>query len=576
MKLSISSHHKDHYPVCGFFIEETELTSWLDVLKQLNLDPNRIEIHAIPSQSANEIWGCLVLSNSSLLPDNLGKSLTAHTIGSKLIIPEKTKVEPELTAYDLEQLFQADTYVLHPDFGLYKLTEPIALEDHLASTELPIINSKKPADYSALSGKIMSFSIEPIPKEELKDELEMDQEREKIEEEPLSFGEKARLKLYEKFLISEDGENGEISFNKNASALDKIAKNLGFSGIDKNEKLLEDFKKLQERNKREVDKLMDLLKNNPEEALKYAIPLDEHGYKRGGQQSEFKMEERELDLSLLKGLAMLAGMLGGGSGGGGIDLGDEYFRIRKQYLETAELLKEKGDYDKAAYIYLKLLKDYKAAAATLKEGKQYQKAAMVYLEYLKDENSAAECYEEGKIYTEAIELYSKQRNFEKVGDLYTLLGSRKSANVAYQLQIDKEMESKKYINAATISKTKMHNLPKAQEILLTGWDNGIDQYNCLRNYLNNIDDSKEVWNQLERISKEDLNASNDTTFLIVLKEEHANQDENENKIKDLAYTLISKLLEESRISSHELMAFNKGNSRLYADTMRYERNKHKR
>jgi len=35
------------------------------------------------------------------------------------------------------------------------------------------------------------------------------------------------------------------------------------------------------RNKKEVGKLLDLLKNDPDKSLRYAIPLEEHGYTRG-------------------------------------------------------------------------------------------------------------------------------------------------------------------------------------------------------------------------------------------------------------------------------------------------------
>ena len=578
MELRLNSYHKDLFPVCGFFIENPLLSEWLIALHTLGLEPREIEIYGLPSRIANQLWGCLVLTDTSKL-DNLGKYQSAQLMRDQLIIPEKSKITPDLIQDDFDYLFKSDKYVLHPDFGLYKLTEPIQLEDHLAAEELETLDTIRPKDHSVLTGEIRSFSIEATPIEDLKHDLES-QSREKFEDKPLSIAEKLRLSLYKKLLVTEKGADGKISLSKNASALEKIAKKLNLSGPDINEKILDDFNNLEERNKKEVDKLVDLLKNDPEEALRYAIPLDEHGYSRGKKGSEFKMQDRGFDFSwfskLFSGKNFGGGGRGSGGGGGSISLGDEYYKLRTQYIEAAKKLKEKGEYEKAAFIYLKLLKDYNSAAATLREGKKYEKAATVYLEYVKNEQLAAACYEEGKIYDEAIKLYKKLGNHEKTGDLYKLLGSRISANKAYQVQINLDLEKNKYIKAAKISKDKMENLPYTQEILLSGWNNKIDQYNCIRGYLDNIANAEEVWSEIARINRDDIDSSNDTIFLKVLKDEHSKSDENEEKIMDLAYELISKLLESRRISSNELLAFNKGDARLRADTLRYDLGKRKR
>lgn len=571
MELSLISYHKDIYPIGGFFIEGSNLTGWLEVLEAFRLDPMKMELHALPSETANQLWGCLVLADVSLLPKELGKYQSAHIIGERLIIPEKSNVIPELVPADFEQLFKRDIYVLHPDFGLFKLSKPLSLVKYLKEGERTIIDSVRPKDYTVISPTIKAFRIEATPKEQLKQEIESSNKRERIKNKPLTIGERIRLELYKKFLITEENKEGEVGLNLNGSTLERLAKKLNVTGPDSNELILEDFKNLQERNKKEVDKLLDLMKNDPEEALRFAIPLEDHGYTRGGMESEFKMQDRGADFSLF-GLFLPINKTGGGT----VNLGDEYYRLRDQYMESANKLKQDGNYEKAAFIYLKLLKDYKAAADTLREGKDYEKAALLYLEYVKNEQLAAECYEEGKIYDKAIELYQKLDKLEKVGDLYNLLGNKTSANIAYQAQIDKDIKANKYVKASNISKEKLQHLFYAQELLLMGWKSNTNQYNCLRTYLNNIEDAEEVWAQIEKIKRENVNSSNDTIFLRVLKEEYSNQDENEKKIKDLAYILISDLLEQGRISSNELVAFNKEDARLRADIMRYEVKKNKR
>ena len=571
MELRLTSYHKDTNPVCGFFIQSPNLTEWLEVLEGFKLDPLKIELYALPANTANQIWGCLVLAAASFLPKELGKYQSAHIMGERLIIPEKSIVVPELVSSDFEQLFKEDRYVLHTDFGLFKLSEPIALSNYLEEEVFRIIDSIKPKKYQSISPEINAFSIEATPKEQLQQEIESIHKREKIKDEPLSIGEKFRLKLYEKFLVTKEGKEGKVDLTLNGAALEELAKKLNLTGPNRDDLILQDYKNLQDRNKREVDKLLDLLKTDPEEALRFAIPLAEHGYTRGGIEAEFKMQDRGSDFSLFGGLFKT-----GSTSGGSVNLGEEYDRLRNQYMESAAKLKENGNYEKAAFMYLKLLKNYRAAADTLREGKHYEKAALVYFEYVKNEQLAAACYEEGKIYEKAIELYKKLDQLEKVGDLYQLLGDRVSSIIAYKAQIDKDIESNKYVKASNISRDKMLKHHYAQEILMMGWSNSREQYNCLRNYLDNIEDAKEVWAQIEKINRESVNSKNDTIFLKVLKEEYANKDENEKKIKDLAYVLISDLLAQERISSHELLSFNEEDARLRADTMRYELRKNKR
>ncbi|MEM9929277.1 MAG: hypothetical protein AAF840_05635, partial [Bacteroidota bacterium] len=342
---------------------------------------------------------------------------------------------------------------------------------------------------------------------------------------------------------------------------------LGISGSDAYRRIMEDFKNLQERNKKEVDKLLNLMQKDPEAALRYAIPLDEHGYSRGKEVGGFKMQDRGLDLSLFGRRS--------GKTGGTVSLGDEFHRLRRQYLEAAKALEGQGKFEKAAYIYLKLLKDHNAAAEVLKKGKHYEKAAVVYLRYLKNELAAAECYEFGKIYDEAIPLYAKMKKWEKVGDLNGLRGDEAAALSAYQLQLDQELEKNALVKAAMLSKNKMKNLPGAQVILIRGWDENIDAYNCLQQYLANQPDDEAAWREIKRIGHHQLNASNEVVFLRVLSKEYANNVERRAEVKHLALELISALLPAGKVSAHRLLDFNERDIRLRADAVRYQLNKSK-
>lgn len=571
MNIKLISANESRYPRCGLFIEGPDLVSWLDTLTLLGIDPTVVEIYGLPGNAANVIWGSLILGDSSALPDDLGRYAGAHSIANKLIVPEKSQVVPSLTSYDLTHLFKEDKYVFHPEFGLFKLETPIALNDHLAVQEMEELNTFRPLDFEINASAIVSFRIEATPVEELKEEISLKTKREKIPDKPLTIIEKAKLHLYRQFITITEKEDGEeVVINPVGASLESLAKRLGVDGLDVKDQMIEDFKDLHERNKKEVDKLLDMLKNNPDEALKYAIPLEEHGYTRGGHKAAFKMQHRGSDFSLFGGLRS------GSSANGSVDLGEEYYKLQRQYVDTAQALRKDGNYEKAAFIYMRLLKNYSEAAKTLREGHFYEKAGFVYMEYLKDELKAASCFEEGKIYDKAIELYKKNNKLEKVGDLYSQLGKQSLATSAYQQVVDGYLVRSKYVKASLLCQNKMYDLNQAQDLLLTGWRKKTDALNCLKSYLSNIPEEEEVWKQINYLNDHEVDKSNDQVFLKVLKHEFQKRKGNRPKIQQLAYTMISDLLERGEISGNELLAFNKSNSRLTADTIRYQVNKNKR
>ena len=578
MTIELISAAQDKFPQCGFFVEGPNLDIWLTCLNDMNLDPEKLELFALPTKEANTIWGCLVLTPTIFLTSTLGRLTAAHHISNNFIIPEKTKLVPELTQYDFDHLLGPDRYVFHFDIGLFKLEEPIVLGDHIKFDVLNVLETTKPISYTPIDFSINSFRIEATPIEDLKFEMEAKPKRKKLENKPLNLGEQAKLKLYQQFLKVEESKDGKVVIEKpSASTLEKLAQFLGLVGPTAKETIMRDFEDLMERNKREVEKLMDMLDKNPEDALKYAIPLDEHGYSRAKNELDFKMQDRGSDFSLFSTLVKAMGAAGGLSGSGGsVNLGDEYFKLQEQYRRTAETLKQKGDYEKSAYVYLKLLKDYSNAALTLRNGKSYEKAAYVYLKYLKDELNAAACYEEGKIYDKAIELYEKNDKLEKTGDLYILLGKRKKANRIYQKVVDDYIEKSRYVQASSLCKQKLDDHIQTQQILLNGWKNKVDEQLCLSNYFKNITHDHEAWEQVNYIKDHHLNKNNDVSFLKVLKNEYRRRTTFKSKLRDLGYVIISDLLERGLISSSELLEFNEKDKRLQADSIRYNINKTKR
>ena len=121
----------------------------------------------------------------------------------------------------------------------------------------------------------------------------------------------------------------------------------------------------------------------------------------------------------------------------------------------------------------------------------------------------------------------------------------------------------------------MNDLPYAQDLLMKAWKEKTDQYNCLNAYLENLENQDELLERIEQIY-DNLDERDDTIFLSVLKNQYQRNPTINENIQDLAYRLLSDLLDQNKVSSRELLTFNKLDNRLSADTMWYELQKNKR
>jgi tetratricopeptide (TPR) repeat protein len=221
---------------------------------------------------------------------------------------------------------------------------------------------------------------------------------------------------------------------------------------------------------------------------------------------------------------------------------------------------------------MKLLKNPFQAAKTLENGGLYQDAASIYLKYVKDKNKAAICYEKGNMTVDAIELYKELNQNEKVGDLYISINRQKEGFVYYQKVVDEYQSNYQYVKASLLYKNKMFDVESGQALLLDGWRNQRDAFNCLNNYLNNIHQDTTRWQELVSVYNQDVSPQNHELFLNVLKYEYERDGEFTAGIRDMAYEVITKELKTNPSIVSELSTYNKKDKQLIKDTMRYKLN----
>ena len=525
-----------------------------------------IAVYPIPDMIANSIWGCIILYENTRIDNNfLNDNQLLQSIHNQVFLPLYSDLHPVIDKEEFKQLFSDDKFIIHPDFGLFRLEEPIQWQEIITPHEPIVYQIVKPIEADYIPQNILSIRVEQIePQDELDNLInKVVPKTEKFDDKPLTVFEKARLLLLRSFFSSEKNDQGDWNIEKKESFqfLEKIASLFGGKGLDNIKNRLElDLEELEKRNNSEMDKLLDLLRKNPELALKYAIPIDINGTGRGDNLGSFTMSKIWSNFDLFSSL---------NTGGGSFHSSDHStFLLQLQYQKTAEEFIKAGNYEKAAFIYMKLLRNYHLAASTLEKGELYSIAASIYLKYCQNKQKAAECYEKAKMIQEAINLYNELGSKEKVGDLYLSINCKSEGYKFYQFVVDEYLSKERYVSASLLLKNKMNDTTTAQNLLLTGWKENKDSFNCLNLYLNNINDKKAKLLEIERIFINDLAPNNKTNFVKVLKTEYKKNTE-EQRLKDMAYELISSMAVTHPEMVDLLVDFNK-DSMMRRDIWRFK------
>lgn len=566
MELKIKPSSKNQFPIGGVLIKNTSIHEWIKEIQRLNFSLKRVEIYPIPDTSLNSVWGCLVIPIDKIDVHHIGKNELCQKVTSRFFIAEKSLLYPNCTISEIEKLFPKAIYVLHPEFGFVELPEPFPLEMHIQEPKMQSRIVTKPSESIFIPKEIKSFQIVPISEEEALKSLEENTfpKREKLPDTPLSNSEKIKLQLY-KTLFKKGKSNSIEGIEKKEywQKIESFLKSVSPMSGQFTEKLFQNYEDLERRNQKEIDKLMDMLKNNPDEALKYAIPLDDLGSGRGNSSSNapLNLSKRWSNFSLFGGWGF------GSSSGGGIDLGDRFHELQAQYNSMAQDYFAQKEYQKAAFIYMKLLKNPHLAAQVLENGGLYQEAASIYLKNLNNKLKAAECYEKGNMIDKAIELYKELDKNEHVGDLYIKIGKKKDADIYYEKVVENYLTTNQYLKAAFIFKNKIVNLNLCQALLLKGWNKNQDAYNCLNNYFVNIQDSKSLKKAIQQVYSQHVNIVNSPIFLRVLKDEYLKKHNFSEDLKEMAYEIVAQHATSNPNIVSELKAFNLNDKMLIRDTI---------
>jgi tetratricopeptide (TPR) repeat protein len=558
----------------GVLIQGSQAMQWLAEIQAMGLILENLVAYPIPDNTPNSVWGCFLMINLTNRQLDIRRNTFVQKVSDLLYIPEKTELYPTLSKKDLDKLFINHPTIVHPSFGWVELSEPLNWLDLIAPSVLRNSSTRRPVDSVFIPKQIRSFQVIPVSAEKVMEEMEerIFPKRETLEDKPLNLFEKAKLMFYRQLFAKKDSTDSESEIYKE-TALFGIVKSISnlFSKKTENlaEDMIQDLDELERRSQKYLDKLLEMLRKNPEEALKYAIPLDD-GMSRGSQSfGAADFSKRWFDFSLF-------GNNDSSGSGTSIFGNDDYQKLQTGYYETAQKLIAQKEYHKAAFVFMKLLKNDYQAAQTLEDGGLYKDAAAIYLKYVKDNNKAAQCYEKGNMTQEAIELYKELNQNEKVGDLYLSINRKKEGFVYYQKVVDEYENTHQYVKASLIYKNKMHDPEAGQEKLLMGWRLNRDAFNCLNNYFNNISNEPKRWHELMNVYRNDVSGNNQLSFLNIIKYEFERKTEYRENIRDIAYEVITDQLKTNPSIVSELKTYNHKDSQIVKDTIRYKLNASKK
>ncbi|QQV03263.1 MULTISPECIES: tetratricopeptide repeat protein [Chryseobacterium] len=263
------------------------------------------------------------------------------------------------------------------------------------------------------------------------------------------------------------------------------------------------------------------------------------------------------------------------SGNGSFYLESTLFdKLRNKYEELAQQYINEKDYTRAAKVYMNLLQDNYRGAKTLEEGGLYNEAAVIYLKKLKNKSEAAHCYEKAKQFHKSIDLYKDLGQKEKVGDLYKQLNDVKNSNTYYQMVVDDYVNNDQMLKGSLIYRKKMEMPEKAQEILLKGWNENKDAFNCLNNYFVNINNVDELGVKIQDLYI-NTPAEKKLIYLEAMKHEFKRDQKLQSVTKDIAYEIIAENADENSSVVNELKYFNPSDEIILKDISRYKTGKNR-
>lgn len=577
MTLKLIWSETTHHPVHAAFIEGGSPEHWLAEINRWGIPFRELACYVLPeSLRSVQAAGLLVVFKRHETAQGLELKAPYTKVAERLYIPIHTAVFPEIGADEWGRLLSWDVQVLHPSIGLAGFHDTDRLDPAVLFADAPVTGTDWSLAHPGLPARPRLEYIEvrrPSP-QDIVNSIREDMDTRPLRDIPKEEDDEPTP--LQKAL--DDAKRGVIKGTLNA--LDKLNDVLpespngsGSGWLNKfQDWLIKNLEELERRRNNELQRLVNLFDKNIDEALKYAIPLDDTYAPRGTAPPTWKLGPRSTSFDLSR--------IGGGGAADTWDAGAYYNDLRTQYNRAAEMAIQKGDFRKAAYIYAHLLSNFHLAANVLRQGGHYREAAVLYKDHLKNLPAAAECLEQGGYYQEAAEVCETLYRFEKAGDLYLQIGQVEKAAVCFEKSLKSALNNADHLEGARIVHDKLQQPERAKEILLQGWHGNKQAEPCLKKYFEwTLEQEPEKTRQrLQEIFEQQMPPARQALLLNVLL--HLNELPVSSDTRDtsrfIAYEIVGKAAERGDLSQLKtLPKFLPADRLLAGDTSRFVHHKKK-
>jgi tetratricopeptide (TPR) repeat protein len=486
-----------HQPA-AWFVPGGDPAAWLDEVARWGLPMSDLRLYVVPASARDRApVGALVTVPPGKSPRSVRRARAYGVLAAgRLFLPAEAALHPPASEAELRDRLLWDVQVLHPSAGLAGFRAADALGVHDLLTPPP---PRRDADWAGAAvgaddepgwrllavepeqvpgaaevlqqgrDDIGSAAGEPLPR--TPDESALKEWARRAALPPLALGRLAALAPIT--LLSWLGgllPQGPNPGGGGGSRGPGRAGGPGEGGGRLEElqrrmlgKFAEWSKSLYDARLRELERLRRMLENDPDEALRHAIPLRDVGT-RGVAPPGASLMPRDP-------LFSLAGLRGGGgrAGDAWVVPADFTLDLSRRYRDAANRELRLGRYRRAAYIFAELLGDWAAAANALEQGRHYREAAVLYREHLHNPLKAAECLERGGLLAEAAPAYEELAMFEKAGDLYARIERPDDAARCYRTQVQTLTIRHDFPAAARLLETKLAAPDEALDVLTAAW-----------------------------------------------------------------------------------------------------------
>lgn len=235
MELRIKPFPKNNYPKKGLLIKDPSPRIWLHEMELLGIELHKVKSYPIPANEPNILYGCLLVFYDEA-PQEIGRNAYFQCVDDQLFIPENTMFYPRINPEDWQSA-GARYLIMHPEFGLVKLSEEIDWFSVIQEPEMRSEPVKKPSNGVRIPRHIESFTVD------MDDEKVLEALRQPKNEE-------------------------------------EWMKNLPF-----------DLKKVMAGNKKEIEKYLKYIEKYPDRAVELGVPLDTLGTSRGDGFGKFSFAD---------------------------------------------------------------------------------------------------------------------------------------------------------------------------------------------------------------------------------------------------------------------------------------------